>query len=324
MKIESADFSPKIREARVRILPDIRRTSLEYSEQLSKRFDANVYIKWECEQVTGSFKFRGALNKVRSLSPDERRRGLVSASTGNHGLAIGFASGLEDLQLLLFLPTTVSAIKKRRLIDMGVSLEFHGTSCEKTEAHARRFAEQEDRIFVSPYNDWDIVFGAGTVGLEIYEDDPDIDIVLVPVGGGGLIGGIGAFLGSSGGDMAVYGVEPETSAFMGASIAAGRLVAVEEGKTLADAVAGGIEPEAITFPLCQTFVQRFVTVRESLIVQAMILLSNHHGRMVEAAGALALAALLEAPDIYRGKTVSLVVSGGNISPERFEDITGLS
>jgi threonine dehydratase len=250
--------------------------------------------------------------------------GVVSASTGNHGLAMGHAARIEGLDLKLFLPETVSAAKKARLEELGVALEVFGTSCEKTEARAREFAAETGRAFVSPYNDRDVVFGAGTVGLEIAEDLPGVEDVLVPIGGGGLIAGLGGYLKSAGIGAEISGVEPETSAFMAASIRAGRLVEIEEGATIADAVAGGIEPGSITFPLCRSFVDRFLTVPEEYMAGAMALLHREHGRKVEAAGALPVAALLHSPGIFRGKKIVAVVSGMNISPERFSEITGLS
>ncbi len=323
MAFEPAAFAGRVGEAHARIRPDIRRTRLERSESLSRLFGADVHLKWECEQHTGSFKLRGALNKLRSLGRRERARGVVSASTGNHGLAIGHAAAIEGVHLKLFLPETVSEAKRGKLEKLGLDLEIFGASCEKTEARARAFAEEKGRAFVSPYNDWDIVFGAGTVGLEIAEDLPGAEEVLVPIGGGGLIAGIGGYLKSAGSGAAISGVEPESSAFMAASIRAGRLVEIEEGETLADAVAGGIEPGSITFPLCQSSVDRFLTVPESSLAEAMALLHREHGQRVEAAGALPVAALLHTPDPFRGKTVVAVVSGMNISPDRFAAVTGL-
>jgi threonine dehydratase len=323
MKRPDVDFEPRVREAYARIHADIRRTPVEYSEPLSRETGARVFVKWECDQHTGSFKLRGALNKLRSLSAEERARGVVSASTGNHGLAIGHAARLEGVGLKLFLPETASEIKRTRIAAMGVEVEIQGASCERTEAIAREFAGRTGRIFVSPYNDWDIIFGAGTVGLELAEDPGRFDDVLVPIGGGGLIAGIAGFLGTARPGVRVIGVEPVTSAFMAASIAAGRLVEIEEKESVADAVAGGIDPGSITFPLCRDLVASIACVPESLIVRAMAFIHGHHGRMVEGAGALPLAALLQSPQMFEGRTVVTVVSGANIAPDRFRSAAGL-
>lgn len=318
-----ARLDERVREAYRRIAPDILRTPLEPSEGLSRETGARVLVKWECDQVTGSFKFRGALNKLRTLSADERRRGVVSASTGNHGLAIGRASRLEGIPLKLFLPETVAEGKRKAIEALGVDYEIRGASCERTEAEARGFAERTGRVFVSPYNDWDIVSGAGTIGLELAEAG-GFDEVLVPVGGGGLIAGVAGFLKAARSAVCVVGVEPEASAFMAASLVAGRLVEIDESPTVADAVAGGIEPGSITFPLCRDLVDAVETVPEARIVEAMALIFRHHGRMVEGAGALPLAALLHRRSTWAGRTVVTVVSGGNVSTERFREITGLT
>ena len=155
------DYAAKIKEAYERIKGDIRRTPVEYSEPLSRETGAKVYVKWECDQTTGSFKLRGALNKLRSLSREDRAKGVVSASTGNHGLAISHAAKLEGVGLKLFLPETVAEVKKQRIEALGVDVEVRGASCDKAEAIAREFAGRTGRVFVSPYNDWDIVYGAG-------------------------------------------------------------------------------------------------------------------------------------------------------------------
>jgi len=319
-----ADLAAGVRAAHGRIKNDIVRTPVEFSEALSEATGARVFVKWECDQITGSFKLRGALNKLRSLTPEDRARGVVSASTGNHGLAISHASRLEGVDLKLFLPTTASPVKKKKIAALGVRPELFGSSCEQTEARARDEAVRTGRVFVSPYNDADIIRGAGTVGLEIAEDVPEAAEVLVPVGGGGLIVGIAACLKEALPAARAVGVEPETSAFMTASIAAGQIVSIKERPTIADAVAGGIEPGAMTFPLYRDLVDRTLVVPESLIASAMALLFERHHKMVEGAGALPLAGLLARPGEFRGRNVVLVVSGRNVAPDRFRAATGLS
>jgi threonine dehydratase len=317
------DFVARIREAYERIKGDIRRTPVERSEALSRESGAEVHAKWECDQTTGSFKLRGALNKLRSLSPGDRARGVVSASTGNHGLAISHASRLEGIGLKLFLPETVAEVKKKRIEALGVDVEVRGASCDRAEAIARDFAGRMGRVFVSPYNDWDIVFGAGTVGLEIDEDLPGFDDVFVPVGGGGLIAGIAAYLKAVRPGVRVVGVQPENSAFMAASLAAGRLVEIDERETVADAVSGGIEPGAITFPLCRDYVDGIEIVPEAAIARAMAFVRERHGRVIEGAAALPFAALLLAAGRRPGRVAVAVASGGNIGAGRFRAVTGL-
>jgi threonine dehydratase len=187
---------------------------------------------------------------------------------------------------------------------------------------ARDFAGRTGRVFVSPYNDRDIVFGAGTVGLELEAGLDRFDDVLVPLGGGGLVAGIAGYLRAVRPGARVFGVEPDTSAFMAAALAAGRLVDIDERPTVADAVAGGLEPGSVTFPLCRDLLDGIAVVPEALVPRAMALVHERHGRAVEGAGALPFAALLHEPSRWAGRTVVAVVSGGNISPERFREVTG--
>ncbi len=264
-----------------------------------------------------SFKLRGALNKLRTLSAEQKRRGVVSASTGNHGLAVSYASKLEAVSLTLFLPENAVPEKIQKIEKYGVDLKFHGSSCEQAEIHARRIADETGRIFISPYNDFDIIHGQGTLGIEIFEDLSDLDDVLVPVGGGGLIAGIGGYLKSLKPSVKAWGVEPINSAFMKASLAAGRLVEIREKSTLADAVAGGMEPGAVTFPLCQAYVDGILTVSETGLKNALRRLYEVHAKVVESAGALPLAGLIKARRRFQGRKVVLVISGGNIAAELF-------
>lgn len=314
------NFKEQVIQAYGRVKAGLRRTPLEYSPALSRAFEAQVYLKWENEQVTGSFKFRGALNKLRSLPDSEKKRGVVSASTGNHGLALSHASELEGVDLTLFLPENASPLKIEKLKKYRINLQFFGRDCGKTEVHARRQAQENGKVYVSPYNDLDIIYGQGTAGLEIYEDLPEVEDTLVPVGGGGLIAGIAGYLKSRKPGTRVFSIEPENSRFMKASILAGKLVEIKEKKSIADAVAGGTEAGSITFPLCQKYVDEFLTVPEQQIKKSLGLLFQEHHKVVEGAGALALAALMQHQRTFRGRRVVLVVSGGNISPELFHKI----
>jgi len=307
----------KILEAYGRIKDEIIRTPLKYSPILSRELGAQIYMKWECDQKTGSFKLRGALNKLRSLTAEQKKRGLVSASTGNHGLALSHAAKLEGVPLTLYLPENAVREKVHKIEKFGVDLKFHGHSCEQAEIHARRIADESGRVYISPYNDLDIIFGQGTVGIEILEDIPDVEDILVPVGGGGLIAGIGGYLKSLKPSLKIWGVEPINSAFMKASLAAGRLIEIQETSTLADAVAGGIEPGAVTFPLCQAYVDGILAVGERCLRNALRRLYQVHGKVVEGAGALPLAGLMKARYRFQGRRAVLVVSGANIAADLF-------
>jgi threonine dehydratase len=311
------DFPGDVFSAYRRIRPDIRRTDLEQSAGLSELSGARVHVKWEGDQITGSFKLRGALNKLRTLSPEQRRAGVVTASTGNHGLAVAYAAKLEGIGLTLFLPENASAIKREKIEATGIRPEFFGRDCEKTEIHARAVASEKGCVFISPYNDPDVIAGQGTAAIEIIEDLSGVEAVIVPVGGGGLIAGIAGTIKSLVPGARVFGVEPETSAFMKASIDRGGLVSFPERPTVADAVAGGIEPGSITFPLCLTYVDDYILVSEEGIARAMALIHKLHDRIVEGAGALAVAGLLAAPERFLGKRVVCVSSGSNINHRDF-------
>ena len=313
MKALRFDFKEKVNQAHERIRLATKRTPLEHSPALSELTGAKVYLKWENEQLTGSFKFRGALNKLRALSPEEKRRGVVSASTGNHGLGLSLAAREEGVGFKLVLPATVSSSKRSRLREFEADIIDYGESCEKAEIYARRLAAESGRTYVSPYNDEDIIFGQGTIGLEIWEDFPGVQDVLIPVGGGGLASGIAGYLKTLSAEIRTFGVEPRCSAFMAASLEAGRIVEVEEQETIADAVAGGIEPGSITFPLCRKLLNGIFLVEEELIMQALALLKERHDKIVEGAGALSLAALMKESGRFSGRQVVLVVSGGNAS-----------
>ena len=309
-------FRKSVEDAAARIRPDVLTTPLVAAEELGRLSEARVFLKAEYAQPTGSFKVRGAVNKVRLLEGEALGRGIVSASTGNHGLATAFAARLAGASLILFVPESISPEKKRRLLAAdGVDLRPVAGSCEQAEIRARRFAAESGRVFVSPYNDPDIVFGQGTAGLEVLEALPGVDDVVVPVGGGGLIAGVAGFLNATKPNVRVFGVEPVNSRFMSESVKAGRLVEVEERETLADAVAGGVEPGSLTFPLVQRLVDDILLVEEELIAQSMTLIHETLGAVVEGAGSLAVAGLLAAPGLFRGRTVVLVGSGGNVLPE---------
>lgn len=318
---QEINFKDEIEKASERIGDTIVRTPLEPSPSLGQTFGANVYLKWESEQVTGSFKFRGALNKLRCLSREEKEKGVISASTGNHGLGLAQAAKIESVELTLVLPKNAVPEKRERLREMGVRLVEHGENCGRAEIHARELARALGRIYISPYNDWEIIFGQGTCGQEISEDLPDLEDVLVPVGGGGLISGIAGYLKSVKKNVRIVGVGPVNSQYMAASIKAGEIVEVEEKETLADGVAGAIEPGSVTFPLCKEHVDEFLTVEESLIQNAMSLLFKIHKKEIEGAGALAVAGLMKKSKVFFERKVVLIVSGGNISPDHFRKVT---
>ncbi len=274
-------------------------------------------MKREDLQHTGSFKLRGALNAVLSLDPRARRRGVVVASTGNHGLAVTHALAIAGVRGTIVVPRTIDPAKRARLERAGAKLLVCGDDSVETEAAARAIAANRRLHYVSPYNDAAVVAGQGTLGLEILEDLPDVDAVFVAVGGGGLISGVAAAIKSARRSARVYGCIPARSPFMSRSVRAGRILGLEEvdsGETLSDATAGGIEERAITFDLCRELVDEFVEVGEDEIRRAMATLLFDARAVVEGAAAVALAGWSrKRRSLGRAKSVVLLC-GANVDP----------
>jgi threonine dehydratase len=302
----------EILEAGRRIESRIRLTECRRSASLSAAAGADVRLKLEDTQISGSFKLRGVMNKLLSLSPEDRGRLMVAASTGNHGAA--FALGVAELGLegLLFLPRNAAAKKLEAIEASGIPFELVGDDCVETENHAHDFAARNGGVWVSPYNDPAIVAGQGTIGPELVEQVDGLDSVLIPVGGGGLAGGIAGFLKTVAPAIEVVGCEPEASAVMAESVAAGEIVEMESLPTLSDATAGGIEEGSITFDLCRRFVDRWVRVSEDEIAAAIRFMVEHEGMVVEGGAALGVAVMLRRPESLVGKTVALVITGSKI------------
>lgn len=306
-------------EAEKRIRTYLRDTPLDFSIPLSKLTQANVYLKCENLQYTGSFKIRGAFNKLLSLTASEREQGVVTASSGNHGAAVAF--GLNKLKIpgIVFVPENASPAKIENIRNYNVPLEFHGTDCMQTEMHALDYAKQHHMIYVSPYNDPDVIAGQGTLGYEIMQSIA-ADVVLVPIGGGGLISGIAGYVKSISKNTQVIGCLPANSPVMAESIKAGKIVDIHTSSTLSDATAGGIEPGAITFDICKQFVDDYILVSEQEIKDAINTVIKTHHLIIEGAAGVALAALLKQAKEFQGKNVVVVLSGANISAEALKSV----
>ena len=313
-------FPEEISEASKRIRAYIRMTPLEYSPHLSSLGSGKVYLKLENFQVTGSFKIRGAFNKILSLSEEEKEKGVVTASTGNHGVAVAYALQKLKYKGIIFLPENASPAKLEDLKFYDVELRFHGKDCVETENYARRFASEKGMTYLPPYNDVKIVAGQGTVGVEIAEQIKNVDSVLVPVGGGGLVSGIALYLKSINPDIEIIGCQPLNSPVMYESIKAGKIVEMESKPTLSDGTAGGIEKGAITFEICQKYVDDFILVTEEEIKNAIRLVVEKHHMIVEGAAALSVASYLKEKERFMGKKVVLVLSGCRLSSNTLKKI----
>ena len=303
-----------------RIAPHIRETPLDYSPYFSELTGANVYMKLENLQHTCSFKLRGAFNKLLSLTPEERKTGCVTASSGNHGAAIAFAMQKLGITGVIFVPEQTSAAKVDAIKRAGGDVRFFGTDGLDTETHARAYAAEHQMTFVSPYNDEQIVAGQGSCGVEIAKQLSPVDAVFIAVGGGGLMSGVASFLKSVNPAIDVVSCQPAASAVMTESVKAGEILDLPSEATLSDGTAGGIEAGAITFDICRDVVDRYVVVDEEQIAEAMREFIDSHHMLLEGAAGVAIAGFRKVAEDYTGKNVVIVVCGGNISRDTLKKV----
>ena len=314
------DVRSEVLEADDRIRLHIRQTPLEPSLWLGQQAGCEVYLKLENLQVTSSFKYRGALNKILSLSEEERRRGIVTASSGNHGSAVAYLLRKFGLSGSIYIPETASSAKVETLRTYSADLIILGTDGVETETAARQAALDEGRVYIPPYNDPKIIGGQGTIGLELESQLEGIDAVFCPVGGGGLAAGIAGYLKSTDAQIHFVGCQPRNSAIMYESVRAGHIVDQPSKATLSDGTAGGIEEQSITFPVCRDRIDEYVLVDEDEIAAAIRLLLGKHHLLVEGAAVLSVASFLRLAEAYRGKRVVLIVSGARISLETLKTV----
>jgi threonine dehydratase len=280
---------------------------------LAPNSGVRLYAKLENEQETGSFKLRGATNKIMSLSQAERQRGVVTASNGNHGLGVALAAQKTGTPAEVFVSQWVAPERAARIEDLGTVVTRTDGQPLDAEKAARASAARTGRTYISPYNDPDVMAGQGTVAVEFLEQVPSVKAVFVTVGGGGLIGGIGAFLKHLSPATEVVGCWPRNSRVLYESLRAGHIVEYPEQKTFSDSSTGGVEEGSITFDAAQAVIDTTVLVDEGEILQAMRLVRQRYGWLIEGAAAVALAAFLKTSDDYAGKTIVVLFCGGNVS-----------
>ena len=320
MHLYADEAALEVTSAEKRIRSYIRQTPLEPSLYLNKATGADIYLKLENIQHSGSFKLRGAVNKMLSPTEKEKSQGLITASSGNHGAAFSWAAKKFGLPGIIYLPETASSAKLESLKLYGMDIRLHGDDCIKAEMFAKHKAEKEGKTFISPYNDRRIIGGQGTVAVELCRELDHIDSVLVPVGGGGLISGIAAHMKAVNPEVEIIGCQPDNSKVMQLSIEAGHILDIPSLPTLSDGTAGGIEPGAVTFDICRELVDDFILVSEEEIKNALKLILEKHALLVEGAAALTVASLLQQPDRFRGKTAALILSGGKISLKTLKSV----
>ena len=310
----------EILHAARRIAPFIRHTPLDEALALSQLGGDAVFVKQENLQHTGSFKLRGALNKVLSLASAVCARGVVAASSGNHGAAVAYALHQLGAPATIFVPEYAATVKVDAIRRLGAEIRFHGADSVDVESAARAHAERTEQIYLSPYNDPQIVAGQGSVGIEVAADLPAVDAVYVTVGGGGLISGVAAALKAQRPSVRVVGCLPAHSPVMYESVRAGHIVAMPSLPTLSDGSAGGIERGAITFDLCRALVDDWVLVSEAEIAAAMRLVMETQHLLVEGAAGVAVAGYLQDPLRGQQGTVAIVLCGGNVDLNTLKQI----
>jgi threonine dehydratase len=299
--------------ARQRIAPLVRRTPLVESARLSEATGAEVRLKLENLQLTGSFKIRGAANKTLSLTQAEQDRGIITVSSGNHGRAVSYVARNLGVNAVICLPETVPENKRAAIRALGAETVVRGRDGDEAMVFADQLRDERYLTMVHPFDDPLVIAGQGTIGLELLEEWPQLDTVVVPLSGGGLLAGIALALKTADAGIRTVGVSMARGAAMVESLKAGRLVEIVEEPTLADALAGGLNPDnTYTFPLIRQYVDETALVSEAEIARAMAFALTEHHQVVEGGGAVGLAALLSGKLKLAGQRVAVVVSGGNV------------
>jgi len=301
-------------EARRRLGGRLPKTPLLPSAWLSSIADGSVFLKIESVNLTNSFKIRGAMNAALRMSEgiDTQPPTIVTASAGNHGRALALAAEELGLPCVVFTPSTAPEAKQNAIRRHGAVLHSDCEDYDAAERQAREFADAEGGVYISPYNNSDVIAGAGTVGLEIVEAMPSIDVVVIPLGGGGLASGMGLAIKAAAPNATIVGVEVEASSPFTLSLEAGRITAITPRPSLADGLVGNLEPGSMTFPLVKQVVDYVVTVSEEEVARAMKGLATEERLIVEGAGAAAVASIVAGKASAPGQRVVAMVTGGNV------------
>jgi len=318
--VSELDIAAAVLAAETRIRAHIRQTPLERSNYLSDLAEADVYLKLESSQITGSFKLRGAMNKMLALSDEEREQGVLTASSGNHGAACAYLMTRFGIRGTIYLPEGVAPAKLEAIQSFGADTELVPGDGIEAEKLARRLAAESGRTYVSPYNDPLIVAGQGTIGLELRRQLETLDTVLIPVGGGGLAAGVAGYLKSVDAAIDIIGCQPENSRVMYESLRAGEVLDRESQPTLSDGTAGGVDADSITFEMCRDLIDDWTLLSEDEIAGAILMALGKQHLMIEGAGALSIAALVRNPERFAGQTVVLIISGSKLGMDTLREL----
>ncbi len=300
-----------IRAARERIRDVIYHSPCPYSLSLSRLCGAEIYCKLDHLQITGSFKERGARNKLLLLPPEQRQRGVVAASAGNHALALAYHGHDLGIDVTVVMPKWSPLVKVKNCRSFGATVILHGESYNDAKHHAKQLETEQRLTYIPGFDDPDIIAGAGTIGLELLEDVPDVDVVISPVGGGGLIAGVGRAIKSLKPNVRLIGVEPVNAPTLHVSLKAGRVTHVDTKPTLADGLAVA-EVGKLCFDIAKEVIDDLLLVDEAQIARAVLRLLELEKTVIEGAGAVPLAAAMEESFDLAGKKVVLLLCGGNI------------
>lgn len=295
--------------AKERIAPTCIHTALIHSYELSKEFNNIVYLKPENLQITGAFKIRGALNKIKSLSEEEKERGLIASSAGNHAQGVAYSGHALGIDVTIVMPKTTPLIKVQATKNWGANVVLSGDIYDEAYEEARRLEKVKGYTFIHPFDDFEVMAGQGTVALEILEDMPDTDVILVPIGGGGLISGIAVAAKAINPNIKIIGVESTGAMGMKESIIAGHPISLQQVDSIADG-ANVKTVGTLTYDLVEKYVDEIITVNDEDLIETIFLLVEKHKIVTEATGALSIAALKKLN--ITGKKVVSVISGGNI------------
>lgn len=297
------------KEARTVLRGVISETTLIHSPTLSKSCGNRVYLKPENMQVTGAYKIRGAYYKISTLTKEQRERGLITASAGNHAQGVAYAAQMAGVPASIVMPATTPLVKVNNTKDYGAEVILHGEVFDDAAELAAQLAEERGLTYIHPFNDLDVAVGQGTIAYEIFQDLPDVDLILAPIGGGGLCAGVSTLAKLLNPNVKVIGVEPEGAACMKASLEAGRVVALPAANTIADGTAVK-RPGDVVFPYVRDNTDGLLTIPDTELVEAFLDVMERHKMVVENAGLLTVAALRHLG--CQGKNVVSVLSGGNM------------
>ncbi len=299
----------KFEEATEVVKKVILKTKLVYSDYLSEQTGNKVYLKPENMQFTGAYKVRGAYYKISTLSEEDRQKGLITASAGNHAQGVAYAAKLYGVPATIVMPTTTPLMKVNRTKSYGAKVVLHGDAYDEACAKAYELAEKDGLTFIHPFDDLDVATGQGTIAMEIFKELPTVDYILVPIGGGGLATGISTLAKLLNPNVKVIGVEPEGASCMKASLKAGRVVTLDSASTIADGTAVKT-PGTKIFPYIQKNIDDIISIPDEELIVAFLDMVENHKMVVENSGLLTVAALKHLE--FKGKKVVSILSGGNM------------